>query len=64
MKVTLAYPWEDHQPDQTVDVDDETGRTLLRDGFARPADGEPPGQPWQPSTSLPTHDDATDTEVD
>lgn len=38
MKVTLAYPIDDHEPDETIDVDDDRGRTLLRDGFARPAD--------------------------
>lgn len=40
MKLILAYPWEGHDPDKTIDVDDETGRTLLRDGFARPADAD------------------------
>lgn len=40
MKVTLAYPIDGHEPDETIDVDDERGRTLLRDGFARPADAD------------------------
>lgn len=42
MKVTLAYAREidgkAHKADATVDVDDETGRALIRDGHARPAD--------------------------
>lgn len=35
MKVVLAYEYEGHQPDETVDLDDATARTLLREGRAR-----------------------------
>lgn len=35
MKVTLAYPFEGHKPETTVDVDDETARLLIREGRAR-----------------------------
>lgn len=35
MLVTLAYPHEGHQPDETIEVDDATGRQLVRDGQAR-----------------------------
>jgi hypothetical protein len=43
MKVTLAYPWTDeagknYKADSTVTVDDATGRSLIHDGKARPAD--------------------------
>lgn len=42
MKVTLAYAREvdgkAHKADATVDVDDDTARTLIRDGHARAAD--------------------------
>lgn len=35
MLVTLAYQWNGHEPDTTLEVDDETGRSLLRSGRAR-----------------------------
>lgn len=35
MRVTLAYPFDGHSPDETVDLDDATAKRLLRDGFAR-----------------------------
>jgi hypothetical protein len=38
MKVTLAYAYEGHKPDDTIEVDDLAGRTLLREGNARAAD--------------------------
>lgn len=38
MRITLAYPVEGiGGPDETVEVDETTGRRLLGDGFARPA---------------------------
>lgn len=35
MKVTLAYPYGKHKPDETIDVDDAKARLLVRDGLAR-----------------------------
>lgn len=35
MRITLAVPYEGHDPDETVDLDDADARRLLRDGFAR-----------------------------
>lgn len=35
MIVTLAYTYEGHQPDETIDVADHVGRSLVRDGLAR-----------------------------
>ena len=42
MRVTLAYPFQGHKPDETIDVDKRTARTLLRDGRARVAPPEIP----------------------
>lgn len=35
MLIQLAYPYDGHEPDDTIEVDDQTGRTLVRDGVAR-----------------------------
>jgi hypothetical protein len=35
MKITLAYPYEGHDPDETIDVGSAEGRRLLADGRAR-----------------------------
>ena len=35
MLITLAYPHFLGMPDETVEVDDEVGRALVRDGVAR-----------------------------
>lgn len=40
MRVTLAYPYEGHEPDETIEVDDDEGRRLLTTGHARKADAE------------------------
>lgn len=46
MKVTLAVPFDGHQPDETIEVDDATGRRLLHDGFARrPVESPTPDLP-------------------
>lgn len=37
MKVTLAYEYEGHEPDTTVDLPDAEARRLIGDGRARPA---------------------------
>lgn len=42
MRITLAYPWQGHRPDQTLDVDDHVGRDLVRSGRARIADEPEP----------------------
>lgn len=39
-RITLAYEWNGHKPDSTVEVDGATAKRLIRDGRARPA-GEP-----------------------
>jgi hypothetical protein len=58
MRVTLAYPWDGHDPDETVEVDNATGRRLLRDGKARPADDEAAGVDVGPRVDvLPDPDD-------
>lgn len=61
MFVTLAVPRDGHKPDETVEVDDETGKTLIRDGFARPGQAPaktksaaPAPQPAQPTEDSPT----------
>jgi hypothetical protein len=36
--VTLAYPFDGHAPDETVDVPSDVARRLLNDGEARKAD--------------------------
>ena len=38
MRVQLAYPFDGHAPDDTVEVDDSVGRQLLKDGRARRPD--------------------------
>lgn len=41
MFVTLAYPHPElGEPDETVEVDDATGRQLVHDGLARLADDQ------------------------
>lgn len=35
MKVTLAYSYKKHAPDDTVDLPDDVARRLLSDGMAR-----------------------------
>ena len=37
MRITLAYPFENHDPDETIDVGPEVGKRLIRDGRARRA---------------------------
>lgn len=41
MRITLAYPYEGHKPDDTIEIPDAEGQTLIFDGWARPADDEP-----------------------
>lgn len=43
MRVTLAYPYEGHAPDETIEVPDPVGAQLIHDGLARTPDGEPAG---------------------
>lgn len=37
MKITLAYRWNGYAPDETIEVDDRTGKQLVNDGKARVA---------------------------
>jgi hypothetical protein len=44
MRVTFAYPrtaadGTEYKPDETADLDDAEARQLIKDGWARPADG-------------------------
>lgn len=38
MKITLAYPFDGHAHDETVDLPEEVARQLLADGIARRPD--------------------------
>ena len=49
MKVTLAYPFEGHEPDATVDLPEQTAKQLIRDGAARLPDA-PKRTPRSPNT--------------
>jgi len=40
LRITLAYPHDGHAPDKTIDVDDHTGRLMVRDGLARLPDDD------------------------
>jgi hypothetical protein len=45
LRVQLAYPWtdsegNDHAPDDVVEVDDFTGRVMIREGNARRPDSD------------------------
>lgn len=46
MRITLARPYDGHDPDTTVDLPVDVARRLVREGKARlpvePADGEAP----------------------
>lgn len=39
-RVTLAYEYEGHAPDETIDVDEATASRLVHEGKARVAEGE------------------------
>lgn len=41
IRVTLAYPYEGHAPDETIELDDPTARRLIREGRARAATPAP-----------------------
>lgn len=50
MKVTFAYPrvtvdGTSHKPDSTADLDAAEAKQLIKDGFARAADGPTRAQP-------------------
>ena len=54
MRITLAYPRPGiGDADETVDVDDATGRTLIADGFARPAESPRKRSQTHASTTEP-----------
>lgn len=36
MKITLAYPYEGHAPDETIDLPADQARQMVIDGLARP----------------------------
>lgn len=54
MRVDLAYPWQGHQPDDTVEVDDAVGKQLIRDGKARPTPAPEPELTSEPETAPQT----------
>lgn len=37
MVIQLAYEYQGFNPDDVIEVDDHTGRRLIREGKARPA---------------------------
>jgi hypothetical protein len=39
-RITLAYEYEGHEPDETIDVEPDVARRLVHDGRARVPDGE------------------------
>lgn len=41
IRITLAYPYEGHDPDTTITVDEATGRRMVREGWARHAEVGP-----------------------
>ena len=45
LKITLAYPYDNHKPDETIEVADTVGRQMVHDGVARPADNPPKSAP-------------------
>lgn len=49
MLITLAYPFEGHAPDETVEVADEVGRQMIYDGAARLPDHMAPEPAPQPA---------------
>lgn len=44
MRVTLAYPLDGHQPDETVVLPEDEARQLVHDGLARLVDDASPEQ--------------------
>lgn len=48
MRVTLAYAVLGHPPDTTLELDEQLGRRLIRDGRARAATDETPLAPDPP----------------
>lgn len=58
MRITLAYPIEGlGDPDETVDIDDVSGRRLIGDGMAR---AEEVRSPKPSRDSAATHDKEAD----
>lgn len=57
MRVTLAYPYDGHEPDETIDVDDELGRRLVREGRARLALRDAPVESDSGGIPAPTVDE-------
>lgn len=45
MRITLAYPFEGHAPDETIELDDWLARRLLHGGRARVPDAEAAAPP-------------------
>lgn len=59
MRVQLAYPFEEHEPDEIIEVSNNLGRRLLNQGRARtappmPAIRVPPKKPRTPRVKPPT----------
>lgn len=61
MRIALAYPYEGAKPDDVIEVSDELGRLLVRDGKARLAPRSKvthkvrrthPAPPAPPTTSI------------
>jgi hypothetical protein len=47
VRVELAAPFDGHEPNATIDIDDTTGRRLVSNGLARMApDNDTPDESW------------------
>lgn len=52
MRVSLIWPIGQHQPQEVIDVAPQLGQVLVREGFARPAEGDPiPPEPAAPTVA-------------
>ncbi len=47
MRITLAYPYDGHDPDETIEIDDRRGRAMISNGVARPAPALEPDDSWK-----------------
>lgn len=47
MRITLAYPHDGHDPDETIEIEDRRGRAMIQNGVARPAPEVEPDETWK-----------------
>lgn len=55
MKVTLAYAYGDHTPDETIDLPDAEAQRLVNDGRARKASKYVKAEKVDPTTTEEKH---------